>query len=951
MLGVIISLAIVSSVLFYVDSTSEALVSNAVDDVAIDISVSHTNIDEDAMKELKQFIIDDTSDLILSADVVAGAQPFFIQDGGAVVSTSSGYEVEPRPTTSNANYTTTYLFGLEPSYFELFPLFQSDDNISEILESGEVLVSSELANAQGIPSISDTINVSLYEGINGGFKFDSLSLSIAKTANFTVANEITFDTNLFMDSIYAFFPDLLDSDQGFLTQFIITPNIIIMDYTKYLEFIRETPDINSFNSVHVKIDHDGLSSDLTSVSSQLAQITNRIEVFFPETTVTNLLSIALVKVEDQLNQMKLFMIYFALPGLFLGGFISKYAIDISIEERNREIGLLRTKAAKRKKIALIIALESLIVSFLGLVIGILSGYALSSMISSILDTNGSSGAIEPSLSSLTLSIGIGVLLAGSTASLSTKQLLAPSVVDSVKAGKEVKEVFWKRIYLDIMLLGVVFIIYLLNFFNFNPIPGFAVAVYDFLAPLLTWLGLALLLVRGLGRILQSLSGSILILYSFIFKDLSTIIIQNVLYRSKKISKIAIVLSLTISFGLTIITISETYQLAAIDDAQYQAGSDVRIQFPDSSYINYNTSDLTHNLIGNFTDQIEEITSIYQTTVRLGRTPLTLIGVETDTFFDVAMIEDYFFVSGSADSAQTALLTNTNSSYNSLIFSETITNPTSSEGGSGGRGGGFRSEFEFPTYSVGEELPIFSGETEINVKIADITTYFPMLEDATGIEEEDLRYAVANVEFLLTPIPENSSITFLSDGNATISLIKIKDDVDLQDLTTSIIEWYSQAYPNSGEIAITTSEDTSESNQYMANALIGLTSMEFILVLAISFLSLQIFLTSSFFDRKKEFGTYFAIGAPVNDIRKIILGEISLITVFSIIAGSLLSLIVSTMYLGFLSDLLILEVFKITVPIPSALLLIFLVIMSMVLTILISSSKLSKLDPANVLRTV
>ena len=127
-------------------------------------------------------------------------------------------------------------------------------------------------------------------------------------------------------------------------------------------------------------------------------------------------------------------------------------------------------------------------------------------------------------------------------------------------------------------------------------------------------------------------------------------------------------------------------------------------------------------------------------------------------------------------------------------------------------------------------------------------------------------------------------------------------------------------------------------------------MEFILVITVSALGLEIFLTSSLYGRKKEFGTYFAIGGAVRDVNKLVLGETSLIVLFSIVTGSLLSIIVSTMYLGFISDLLILEVFSIVIP-SVTIVLILLMLISMGVAIFLSSWRLSKLDPISTLRTV
>ena len=194
-----------------------------------------------------------------------------------------------------------------------------------------------------------------------------------------------------------------------------------MSYSKYYEFINGS-NLADFNSIHIKVDHSQLDPDPQNALNQLSTINSRIAVFYYDTTTINLVSKALDQVDDMINQMRLFLIYFALPGLLLGGFLSKYAIDLSVKERGREIGLLRTKAAQRKQIALSVAFESTIISLIGLGVGILAGYAISLSISNILnDTKWS--FIEVSTVSVIISLSVGVLIAISAAFLSTRQLL------------------------------------------------------------------------------------------------------------------------------------------------------------------------------------------------------------------------------------------------------------------------------------------------------------------------------------------------------------------------------------------------------------------------------------------------------------------------------------------------------------------------------------------------
>ncbi|MHA1304961.1 MAG: ABC transporter permease, partial [Candidatus Heimdallarchaeaceae archaeon] len=487
----------------------------------------------------------------------------------------------------------------------------------------------------------------------------------------------------------------------------------------------------------------------------------------------------------------------------------------------------------------------------------------------------------------------------------------------------------------------------LYYLDFSLTSDFAESLYNLLAPILTWLGLTLLLIRGLEKILYALRKPMSKFYKFFFKDLSSVITRNIMHKPQRISKITIILSLTLSFGLVVAVINETYEQGAIKDAQYLVGSDIRISFPSVDYLDYNTSDFMANLEGNFSQEIAMTTPVYGSSVRFGRMNILIIGIEPETFFDVCVVEDSFFQTNSLENVQQSLLDNSTGSYNNIIFSYSLANPTTQDTQTDSKN---KDTQEQQTFSIGDIYPLGTGENKVDVYISDIAFHFPSVSDLTGIAENELKYVVVNVEFLKNPIP-SSNTTFLTNENATVSFLKLNEGYDAQVLAEKINDWYNENYPYSSDIVIETVEDKIESYTPLLTSLTGLTSMEFILVLAVSSLGLEIFMVSSLYERKREFGTYYAIGGSTRDVRNLILGEIMLISGFSLLTGVLLASLISFMYLGFVSTLLVLEVTMIAIPYISIIVLISLSILASIVVILFSGNKLSKLDPVNILRAV
>ncbi|MCH8908205.1 MAG: ABC transporter permease, partial [Candidatus Heimdallarchaeota archaeon] len=367
----------------------------------------------------------------------------------------------------------------------------------------------------------------------------------------------------------------------------------------------------------------------------------------------------------------------------------------------------------------------------------------------------------------------------------------------------------------------------------------------------------------------------------------------------------------------------------------------------------------------FSSEIEGVSSIITTQTAIGVQPATVIGIDPTTFFDVVTMDDTYFVDSTVDEIKQSLLTfNENGDYANVVFTSSLANPQTDTGGGGfggreggRRGGGFgagqNTDF-LSVYSTGDELPIFRFGNQTTVQISGIVDFIPGISDFLGTDDSATMVMLVNEKFLTSPVTitnTNDEFTLLSQTNASFALISTTDGVESAVFGQEILNWFEDTYPDSLGIDVITFDETLEEYSFKVGAIIGLTTMEWLLVLSISFLGLQIFLTSSLFERKKELSTYFAIGAKVKDIRNLIFAEVLLISVVSLVTGMLMSLIISYMYLGFLSTLVILNIYQLSIPIFSFVLMTILVVISSIVSIMYSISKLAKLDPAQTLRTV
>ena len=142
MFGIIISITIISGVLFYVDSRTETLMGKAIENVYIDAAISTgLSANETEMQEILEFsqtgnftagnsITENNLGLILSAELMIGTNPFGVgwEKGssgfiaGAMVAPNSDFtltlETFKSLLSAEGNLSVTYIFGSKAVYYD-----------------------------------------------------------------------------------------------------------------------------------------------------------------------------------------------------------------------------------------------------------------------------------------------------------------------------------------------------------------------------------------------------------------------------------------------------------------------------------------------------------------------------------------------------------------------------------------------------------------------------------------------------------------------------------------------------------------------------------------------------------------------------------------------------------------------------------------------------------------
>ncbi len=124
------------------------------------------------------------------------------------------------------------------------------------------------------------------------------------------------------------------------------------------------------------------------------------------------------EIKDSLSFLSIALLAFAAISLFVGSFVIFNVFSITVAQRTREFGMLRTLGAGRSQILRTVLIEGLLIGAFASIAGILVGFALAEGLSVLLKTIGAelpskSLVVAPRTIIVSLGIGIGVTLVAS----------------------------------------------------------------------------------------------------------------------------------------------------------------------------------------------------------------------------------------------------------------------------------------------------------------------------------------------------------------------------------------------------------------------------------------------------------------------------------------------------------------------------------------------------------
>lgn len=307
---------------------------------------------------------------------------------------------------------------------------------------------------------------------------------------------------------------------------------------------------------------------------------------------------------SQLEAMKLVFLVLSLPVVALGTYLSVVGIDLGLNERRREMGILKSRGASNRQVFWLMFSESLLLGAFAGVLGLGLGAVVSRFLLDVAVTLGTDAATSPELfdfrinsNTVILALGFGILLMLLSSYRPLKRLSKTQVSETLHHYSHAATQVEYKIKTDVILLSLAVLSIVSTLLGVEWVNrqhgswvlmivlGLVIMVGVFLLPLMPFL-LSLSIIRMVTRGSRRLYSKLTVIVRPWTKELHYLVDKNVVRNPRRASNLGVIISLALAFGLFISVTMESSIAYEREVVKFDVGSDVRL---DSYHMNYEGS--------------------------------------------------------------------------------------------------------------------------------------------------------------------------------------------------------------------------------------------------------------------------------------------------------------------------------------------------------------------------
>jgi putative ABC transport system permease protein len=419
--------------------------------------------------------------------------------------------------------------------------------------------------------------------------------------------------------------------------------------------------------------HTALSSDLPAdPGAAFAQVVGRAKNLEASLAggglVGNNLGAQLDAARSDAIYAELLFFFLGLPGVILAGLLTSVIAASGRERRRREQALLRVRGAAPRQIVRLAALEAILAGVLGAVIG-LAGAALTGRI--VFGQTRFGGTTAQALVWAAISIVVGIALSVVTIVLPTRRDVRELTVRASQAAVgTVRTPIWQRMYLDVLCLAAGSLIYwqaVRSGYQVilapEGVPTISVSYFTLLAPVLFWIGAALLTWRIGSLVLTHGRRALVVATRPLAHGLSGVVAASMSRQRRMLSRGMVLMALTASFALSVGIFNTTYAAQARVDAQLTNGADVAVTTAAAAGLPSGLTQAVQGLPGVAAAQAMQHRFAY-----VANDLQDLYGIDPATIGQATSMSNAFFAGGNAKEVLATLASNPNGI---LVSDETV----------------------------------------------------------------------------------------------------------------------------------------------------------------------------------------------------------------------------------------------------------------------------------------
>lgn len=279
------------------------------------------------------------------------------------------------------------------------------------------------------------------------------------------------------------------------------------------------------------------------------------------------------------------------PVILLGLYLGAVGVDLGHAERRRELGVLKTRGASRRQIALLLISESVLGGLVATVLGLLFGLGLSRILIGAVTPFGAAAdysTVNLTPDTILIVAILSTIFMALVSYRSARRTASLPIIETLRYYAPGETKIHYSPVADIALIGYSVLVYAM-FFYVSSSPGnlFILMIGSLLVitlpitPILLIIGSVRLMTRSTGRVYEWTAR----LIRPFARNLEYIVSRNLSRNPRRSSNIAIIIALGLAFGIFVVSSLGSQQAMQQQTLRANIGADMAVGVPSNSRTN------------------------------------------------------------------------------------------------------------------------------------------------------------------------------------------------------------------------------------------------------------------------------------------------------------------------------------------------------------------------------